>query len=67
MAKRGDDLFSIQGELNQAFIEIEEVAILVPLEKRAELRAEELFGQMIRSCSTCRGSGHGVVALHSWT
>lgn len=44
VAKGGDDLLRIQGELNQAFIEIEEVAILVPLEKRAELRAEEFFG-----------------------
>ena len=37
VAKGGDDLLRIQGELNQAFIEIEEVAILVPLEKRADL------------------------------
>ena len=44
VTKGGDDLLRIQRELNQTFIEIEEVATLVPLEKRAELGAEELFG-----------------------
>ena len=36
-------------------------------ESHGSLKMSHSARQMIRSCSTCRGSGHGVVALHSWT